>query len=180
MVYHHPYITMLDLHVHAYIVAEKYKVPKLADYALNKYTTLAYDIVTANFHVDIPAVHNVPQDAYGRLMWEAYAPQRLLSTPRDACDRTPNAQIDRFLDSVVLLWRNTKSDKDAMRKVVLELVKMALPKFMRMRFFNTMVAGLEGFAGDLEKSLGEDGIEVEMGWAPINGRYGVNFGGSGE
>lgn len=68
--------------------------------------------------------------------------------------------LDRFLNSLVLLWRNTDAQIDALRKATLELVKRELNKLLRVPFFVTLMQELVGFGDSVVASLEGDGFEV--------------------
>lgn len=78
--------------------------------------------------------------------------------------------IDRFLNSLVLLWRNTQPRFDALRKAVLELIKRNLNKLLRVPFFVTVMQEVVGFGDDVVASLGDDGFEVKAFQVPQGAR----------
>lgn len=50
----YPRITMLDLHVHGYIIADKYEVHALADYAAKQYLRIVADTLALDWKFDDP------------------------------------------------------------------------------------------------------------------------------
>lgn len=78
--------------------------------------------------------------------------------------------MNRFLHSLVLLWKNTQSRYDVMRTAVLELIKRDLSKLLRVPFFITLTMELVGFGDDVLASLGDDGFEVKAFQVPVGGR----------
>jgi hypothetical protein len=77
--------------------------------------------------------------------------------PWDMCAA---AEVSRFLDSTVLLWKNTASRKDSLRREVLEMLKACFIKLMRLKSFQFLLVRLEDFLDDLIESFEEDGLEV--------------------
>ncbi|CAO2653961.1 Nn.00g106940.m01.CDS01 [Neocucurbitaria sp. VM-36] len=183
----HPHITLLDLHIHAYLVGSKYDVPKLCDHAIAEYINIGQMILGLGVTSDDYNIQNFgnaradpstiacsfsPSGSEGEAMLTR-------SIHRDPNDASPSAIMDRFLDSLVLLWKNTRNRDDAMRVAVLELVKPELNKLMRLRFFITMMMGLVGFGEDIVHSLEEDGFDVMAFPVPMGMRrkWAVKFGG---
>lgn len=50
----YPHITMLDLHVHCYIIGDKYDISSLANYAAVNYLRIAADILSLDWQYDDP------------------------------------------------------------------------------------------------------------------------------
>jgi hypothetical protein len=152
----HPHITMLDFHIHAYLVSKKYDVPKLCEYAIEQYVNLAAMILTL-----------LGPDPATFLPYTA-AP---------AVEPQSCSLINNFLDSLVLLWRNT-SGFDVMRRAVLQLMRPDLHRLLQLPFFNTLMAELPEFGEDVARDLEEDGFEVKLRWAAVgaNERGMVKFG----
>ena len=144
------HLNMLDLHVHAYIIAGKYQVPTLADHTVTEYIGLVADILSSKLPSDLPNMFTGPVNPQ---------PRHITTGPAKK-DKSAAAEVDRFLNSVVLLWKLTEVD-DLFRKAVLEVIKPCLDKLMRLRMFGTMVAEMRGFFKDLANSLEEDGLEIE-------------------
>ena len=162
----HPHITLLDLHIHAYLVGNKYDVPRLCDHAIAEYINIGEMILSLGVTADdtegfedTSANRSVTSFSSSSNDSEA---QTILThpTPRDPNDCSPSAIMDRFLDSLVLLWKNTTGRDDEMRAAVLELIKPELSKLMRLRFFVTMMMELVPFGDDIVQSLAEDGFDV--------------------
>jgi hypothetical protein len=147
---HNEHMTTMDLHIHAYLVADKYLMPSLADRAVVLFISDAADILSKELCSDLPRMSTGPVNQWARHI--TVAPHKV--------DESPSAQVDRFLDSVVLLWKLTDRN-DKFRKAVLEVIKPCLPKLMRLRMFGAMLAELTGFCTDLSKSLEDDGIIVD-------------------
>ncbi|KAL5385143.1 hypothetical protein DPSP01_004953 [Paraphaeosphaeria sporulosa] len=122
----YPRITILDLHVHGYIVADKYELSALAEYSAKHYLRIAADTLALNWLFDDPN------------------------------------NYDNSLNSVVLLWRNTVSRQDALRKEVLEMIKTCFIKLMRLKSFQFLLHNLSDFIHDLYESFGEDGLQIRM------------------
>ncbi|KAF2439271.1 hypothetical protein P171DRAFT_477035 [Karstenula rhodostoma CBS 690.94] len=144
----YPHITMLDLHVHGYIIADKYEVRALADYAAKNYLRIAADTLVLDWKFDDP-------DSYD----DSLSMPCVYYLPWDFCAA---AEVSRFLDSVVLLWRNTASRQDALRTEVLEMIKACFIKLMRLKSFQFLLANLPDFLHDLYESFGEDGVHIKM------------------
>ncbi|KAL5405709.1 hypothetical protein PMIN06_012710 [Paraphaeosphaeria minitans] len=144
----YPRITILDLHVHGYIVADKYELPTLADYSAKHYLRIAADTLALNWQFDDP-------DNYDN----ALSVPCVEYLPWDFCAA---AEVGRFLDSVVLLWRNTFSRRDALRREVLEMIKACFVKLMRLKSFQFLLNNLSNFLHDLYESFGEDGVHMSM------------------
>jgi hypothetical protein len=151
---HNPHLTILDMHIHAFIAADKYNMPNLADHAVQQYIDRAAYILSQSLPADLPNVSS--SGAYPT----TFANHRHISLPQEKNDRSISAEVNRFLDSVVLLWKHT-NDGHAFRNVVLEVVKPCLHKLARLRMFGCMLAELNGFAKGLRESLMEDGVWVD-------------------
>jgi hypothetical protein len=140
-------ITLLDLHVHAYIVGNKYAVAKLCEHAIGEYV----NIVGMVLSMGMPA----GQD-----------PTDFSNNPADSDHKHPDANpvssvLNSFLDSLVLVWRNTVDGSDMLRQAVLELLKPHINQLTRLKFFQTLMLDLVGFGDDLVHSLAEDGFDVQ-------------------
>ncbi|KAF1848637.1 uncharacterized protein K460DRAFT_281536 [Cucurbitaria berberidis CBS 394.84] len=132
----HPHITLLDLHIHAYLVGSKYDMPRLCDHAIAEYINVAQMILSLGVTSDT-------------------------TCPSGPNECSPSAVTDRFLDSLVLLWKNTPNRYDPMREAVLELIKPALNMLLKLRFFVTLMMELVPFGDDIMHSLAEDGLDVK-------------------
>ena len=77
--------------------------------------------------------------------------------------------MDRFLNSLVLLWKKTNNRYDVMRKAVLELIKRNLNKLLRFPFFGTLLEAMVAFGDDVVASLRDDGFEVKAFQIPVGG-----------
>jgi hypothetical protein len=157
---HYPTVTVLDLHIHAYVVGAKYEVPLLCELAIEHYIHLSDMCLQMN--VDATVMHNSDMNVM------ALDPQR----PGPA---SGPAIVKSFLDSLALLWRWTPDRFDALRDAVLELIKHYLTRLLRMPFFTTLMRELEGFGTDVVESLGEDGLEVKTYFHGEGQRGGVAF-----
>ncbi len=152
-----PCATLLDLHIHAYIVGNKYAVPRLCEHALSQYIHLSSMIL--NIHLSSDMNFN----------------NCVLSSPDDYSFAGEAAvmALDWFLDSLVLLWKNTFGGQDALRIAVLELIKPKLNKLVKVKFFVTLMMELVGFSDDVVGSLEEDGFRVAVLKTLGRGRNGV-------
>lgn len=165
-----PLLTPLDYHIHAYLVSSKYGVVALQERALIAYIDNAAQEMKLGFMMlqsgqasdaqkVAPGYSAIPLTG-GRVGGE------LLTMP-----------IDRFLNSLVLLWKNTPSRYDPLRKAVLKLIKRDLNKFLRVPFFVTLMQEMVGFGDDVVASLGDDGFEVKAFQVSIGGRsQAIRFG----
>ncbi|KAJ4355494.1 uncharacterized protein N0V89_003510 [Didymosphaeria variabile] len=142
----YPRITMLDLHVHCYIVADKYDIPALANYAAVNYLRIVADVLALDWKFDDPDFYDESEN--------------LPCVNYHYWDMCAAAEVSRFLDSVVLLWRNTASSHDALRKVVLEMIMACFIKLMRLKSFQFVFHTFKEFRWDLAESFGEDGLEM--------------------
>lgn len=148
MLIQHPNISILDLHIHAYVVGSKYEVLKLCEYAIEQYIDFAAKILTL-----------LGPD-----------PAALLSnTTAPVVEPMDCTLINTFLDSLVLLWKKT-STYDGMRKAVLQLMRPDLHRLLKVPFFQTLMVGVPGFAEDVARDLGEDGLEVQVKYAGTGGK----------
>ncbi|KAI4667433.1 uncharacterized protein J4E79_002120 [Alternaria viburni] len=156
-------ITLLDLHVHAYVVGNKYDVAKLCDHAIGEYI----NIVGMVLSMGLPSGED-PTDF-------SHNPE----FDHKHIDADPvSSVLNSFLDSLVLVWRNTVDGNDMLRQAVLELLKPHVNQLMRLKFFQTLMMDLTGFGSDLVDSLVEDGFDVQA-WPPMGGvqqRARVKFG----
>ena len=58
---------MLDLHVHCYILADKYDVMALVNYAATNYLTMAADVLALEWREDDPKHYDATQGIYNVL-----------------------------------------------------------------------------------------------------------------
>ncbi|KAL1793920.1 hypothetical protein ACET3X_007341 [Alternaria dauci] len=143
----HANITLLDLHVHAYVVGKKYDVAKLCDHAIAEYLNIAGMILSMGIKPG-----EDPTD------FSNYA----VNGDHQGLDANPATSVlNSFLDSLVLIWRNTLSGDDALRQGVLELLKPHINQLMRLKFFQTLMLDLVDFGSDLVHSLAEDGFDIQ-------------------
>jgi hypothetical protein len=157
----YPTVTMLDLHIHAYLAGAKYAVPRLCERAVKQYIALGDMCLQMDFdptmrnHIDVMAVD------------PAHPPPSPISGM---------AIVKCFLESFALLWRNTPHRFDAMRAAVLELIKHYLTPLSRLPLFAMLMRELDGFARDVEESLGDDGLEATTYFVREGEKCGVRFG----
>jgi hypothetical protein len=158
----HPLLTTLDFHIHAYLIGSKYDISGFRDHAINAYLSIAEHEMKLGFMAlsggrlsDI----EVPVPGFPILSAAGHIDGEPMTMP-----------IDRFLNSVVLLWKNTHSRYDIMRKAVLELIKRDLNKLLRLPFFVTLMTEMVGFGDDVVMSLSDDGFEVKAFQIPVGGR----------
>lgn len=166
-----PLLTTLDYHIHVYLVSEKYGIASLRDCVTATYPSIAGCELDLGFLVlgDAQAA-----DA------QVTAPGFPVFAPAETGVGTGTVitPIDRFLNSVVLLWRNTRSRDDALRGAVLELIKRDFLKLLRVPFFVTLVREMVGFGEDVVASLGDDGLGIDAVKIAVNAGCGhaVRFG----
>ena len=158
-----PLLTTLDFHIHAYLVGSKYDIPELQECALNSYLGIAEYEMQLGF-MTLP--DNQLSDVQVSL------PEfPAVTTAKGYVDEKPIlTSIDRFLNSLVLLWKKTNSRYDIMRKAVLELIKRNLNKLLRFPFFVTLLEAMVAFGDDVVASLRDDGFEVKAFQTPVGGR----------
>jgi hypothetical protein len=145
----HPNITMLDLHVHAYVVGVKYDIPHLYEYAMGQYITLAQMCLSMQTEIT---------SASGQTSTFALDAARII--------------LGQFIDSLALVWRNTSGRGDELRDAVLELIKSDINRLLRTPAFAALMMGLEDFGADILGSLRDDGLKVA---AFVAHRGGVRF-----
>ncbi|KAJ4992273.1 BTB/POZ domain-containing protein [Stagonosporopsis vannaccii] len=166
-----PTLTTLDLHIHAYLASIKYGITALRDCVIAAYLSIAECELELGFLL-------LSGDQYPNL--QVVAPGFPVFAPAETHGGVGMAitPIDRFLNSLVLLWRNTSSRYDAMRKAVLELIKRVLNKLLRVPFFVTLMKEMVGFGDDIVANLEDDGFEVEAYQVTVGARHGhtVRFG----
>lgn len=159
----YPFLTALDLHIHTFLSGSKYGAVALQNHAINAYLDIAEHELELGFlatssgqlsdaHVPVPGFPDMGPADY-------QAEGEIVVTP-----------IDRFLNSVLLLWRNTQSRFDALRKAVLELIQRNLNKLLRVPFFVTLIQEVVGFGDDIVASLRDGGLEVKVFQVPAGGR----------
>jgi hypothetical protein len=160
----HAHITMLDFHIHAYLVGTKYGVPKLRELAIQQYINFGNMIMSMDFlpMPDSTSTENkTPAPSYTSLIDLNSAPAyaAILQSP----EQSAALLINTFLDSLVLLWSNTKNGlNDALRRMTLELIKPELCRLLRLPFFVTLITQVPAFRADFVQSLGEDGFDVGL------------------
>jgi hypothetical protein len=159
----YPLLTALDFHIHTYLAGSKYGVVTLRDHAVNAYLGIAeHELKLGFLAVSSGQLFNA----------QIPLPGFPVTPPTDAQTdgETTITPTDRFLNSVVLLWRNTRSRFDALRKAVLELIKRNLVKLLRVPFFVTLLQEIVGFGDDVVASLHDDGFEVKAFQVPQSAR----------
>jgi hypothetical protein len=159
----HPHISMLDFHIHAYLVGAKYSVPGLCELAIAQYVNIGEMVLS----MDI-----VPRGSGSLSMATAAggdSARKLHFVSPAKCDdvlqddeRAGAVVVNMFLDSLVLLWRKTAGRGDEMRCAVLEVLVPELGRLLRVPFFTTVMQEVPGFAEDVERVLAEDGFEVRV------------------
>lgn len=158
-----PLLTTLDFHIHMYLVGSKYGIVALRDCAINAYLSIAEYELELGFLVlsssCLPDIQIAPPGFPVMTPVSGHVGGGSVITP-----------IDRFLNSLVLLWKNTESRCSAMRKAVLEPIKRDLNKLLRVPFFLTLLQEMVAFGDDLAASLGDDGLEVQAFHVPVGGR----------
>ncbi|OWY51723.1 hypothetical protein AALT_g8996 [Alternaria alternata] len=140
-------ITLLDLHVHAYVVGKKYDVTKLCDHATGEYLNIAGMVLS----IGVPPGEDPTDFSNFTVNGDHKGP--------DASPAT--SVLNSFLDSLVLIWRNTLDSDDALRQGVLELLKPNINQLMRLKFFQVLMMDMVDFGGDLVHSLTEDGFDIQ-------------------
>jgi hypothetical protein len=159
MIADYPHITLLDLHLHAYNMGLKYDVPMLRERAITQYTNLAGSILNMRLHQE--PIFVLPDDP----MWAVGGPPHAsgaLAVVSSLRDPLAAQYLNNFLDSLVLLWKNTPDRYDAMREAVLELIKPKLTILLRDQFFVSLMSGIIDFGSDIVESLEEDGFDVRI------------------
>ncbi|KAJ4338486.1 hypothetical protein N0V95_008056 [Ascochyta clinopodiicola] len=152
----YPRLTTLDFNVHSYLVGSKYGVSALQDHAIHAYLSIVEHEMNLGFSA-------LSSDCFPDAL-----PRNLDASPTNAQNdgEVTTTPIDRFLNSLVLLWKNTQSRHDIMRTAVLEVTKRDLNKLLQLPFFVTLMTELVGFGDDIVASLGDDGFEVKAFQVP--------------
>lgn len=158
-----PLLTTLDFHVHSYLVSNKYGIAALRDCVIDAYLSIAQHELKMGFLMLYSNWGAEVQIAAPGFPTRAPADEHT----GDSCSITP---IDRFLNSLVLLWKHTPSRYDALREAVLELIKRDLSKLLRVPYFVTLLQEMEGFGDDVVVSLEDDGVEVKAYQCAVGGR----------
>jgi hypothetical protein len=156
----YPRITMLDFHIHAYVIADKYDIPALSDCAAKSYLRMSADCLVLDWKHDDP---DFCDDSSKFHIFRESMSNDIKDVPRVEYlpwDMCAAAEVSRFLDSAVLLWRNTASRKDPLRKEVLEMLKVCVIKLMRLKSFQFLLVCLDDFLDDLIESFEEDDLEA--------------------
>jgi hypothetical protein len=153
-----PTATMLDLHIHAYLAGTKYAVPDLADYARTEYIALGDMSLQTAFNNNLAVSHDI-------MAYDPFRPDQEAGT----------AIVKAFLESLALLWRNTPNRDDLLRGEVVELLKHHLTRLVKVPFFGTLMREVEGFRGDIEDALVDDGLAVVTFCDTAGGRGAVRF-----
>ncbi|KAG9190310.1 hypothetical protein G6011_08398 [Alternaria panax] len=160
----HANITLLDLHVHAYVVGNKYDVAKLCDHAIGEYLNIATMVLSMGI-----TPGEDPTD---------FSNHAVNGDHKDPDASPATSVLNSFLDSLVLIWRNTLNGDDMLRQGVLELLKPYINQLMRLKFFQTLMMDMVGFGDDLVHSLAEDGFDIQAfpaaGW--LQQKIRVKFG----
>ncbi|KAH6643552.1 hypothetical protein C7974DRAFT_671 [Boeremia exigua] len=159
----HPLLSALDYHIHAYLVGRKYNIKGLRDCAIKAY------LITAQQELDNGFLM-VPDDQNPSIQFPTTGFPIIAPADDHNDGETKITPVDRFLNSLALLWKNAQSDRDPMRQVVLELIKRNLSKLLGVPFFITLMQDVVGFGDDIMTSLGDDGFEVKALQFPKGGR----------
>ena len=149
----YPLLTTLDLHIHAYLVSTKYGITAMRDCVIKAYLETAEQEMTMGLMM---LTGNQLSDL--NMSWLGFP---VVAPADERCDsETSITPMDRFLNSLVLLWKNTRSRHDDMRQVVLALIKRDLNKLLRIPLFVAMMQEVVGFGDDVVASLEGDGLGV--------------------
>ncbi|KAF3010924.1 hypothetical protein E8E13_010061 [Curvularia kusanoi] len=148
----YPLLTALDFHLHAYLVSNKYGVTAMRDHAMHHYLETAEEEMTVGLMM---LKHSQLSEVHGNVGFPTAAP-----ADEHSRSHTVITPLDRFLNSLTLLWKNTQSRDDAMRQAVLGLIKRDLNKLLRVPFFVTLLQEVVGFGDDLVAGLEDDGLGV--------------------
>jgi hypothetical protein len=176
----YPLVTLLDLHIHCYLIAVKYSITALASHATNEFLTIAGATIATDFVTGNPDTFsqffnyerhsnssNDTHPIYEDLTASPPASPSFEPGPHDPRDYSPPAQISKLLNAICLLYRHTTTT-DALRPRIVELLKLGLGKLMQLRFFVTMLQRLD-LGPEMVRSLEADGLRVEVearnGWA---------------
>lgn len=158
-----PLLTTLDFHIHAYLVSSKYDIPELQECALKAYLSIAeYEMQLGFMELSGSRLSGVQDSVSG---FSVVPPAE-----GHVDGKTITTSIDRFLNSLVLLWKKTSNRYDIMRKAVLELIKRNLNKLLRFPFFVTLLEAMVAFGDDVVASLRDDGFEVKAFQIPVGGK----------
>jgi hypothetical protein len=155
-----PTMTVLDLHIHAYLIGIKCGVSKLANLAIKRYI-----------------------ESGNKCLLMAAVPKSIDETPTKSLTREQAAELEQrsaamkaFLESVAFLWKHTRDHKDVMRQATLNLIKHHYTCLMKVPFFRDLKREVKDLEKDLVASLGEDGLQVETYPARKEEKAGVRFG----
>ncbi|KAF1965640.1 hypothetical protein BU23DRAFT_560889 [Bimuria novae-zelandiae CBS 107.79] len=154
----YPHFTMLDLHVHCYILADKYDILALADYSATNYLRMAAEILSLDWSCDDPDYYDASED----VPFVEYL----------ADDMCAAAEVSRFLNSIALLWGNTPGYDD-LRTSMLQLLSACFIKLMRLKSFQYLLMFLDDFIDDMVMVLSKDDIEVTL--LPIETGEGISW-----
>jgi hypothetical protein len=154
----HPTMTMLDLHIHAYLIGIKYGVLKLANLAIKRYIGFGNKCLSMKPESD--CTEDTPINN-----------EQVMETQRDI-----TAMVRIFLESLAFLWNNTRDRKDVMRTATLKLLKHHYTTLMKIPFFGDLKRELKDFESDLIESLAEDGLQAMSYAARVGEKKGVRFG----
>jgi hypothetical protein len=177
----YPKITLLDLHVHAYVVGAKYELPALCEHAVDEYVNVAGMVMSMGISLDMPPTSNDSSTPIStqNSNFPNNKPTGLDGASKDPSINPATAVFNSFLDSLTLIWRNTSNRDDALRQAVLELIKPEINNLMHLSFFQTLMQDMVGFCDDIMYSLEDDGFDVLA--FPVQGKVqgtGVRFGGA--
>jgi hypothetical protein len=156
-----PTMTMLDLHIHAYLIGIKYSVLKLANLAIKRYIDLGN--MCLHLKSDPNCRDETPFMALNREQVEG-------------AELGNTAIVRSFLVSLAFLWKNTRDRKDVMRTAVLKLLKHHYTSLMKVPFFGELKREVKDLEKDLIESLAEDGVQVKTYRAKEGEKAGVRFG----
>lgn len=166
----YPLLTALDLHIHAYLASIKYGITALRDCVIEAYLETAEQEMTMGLMMLTGNQITYSQLSGLHVSWLGFP---VVAPADEHCEsETSITPMDRFLNSLVLLWKNTRSRHDEMRRVVLALIKRDLNKLLRVPLFVAMMQEVVGFGDDVVASLEGDGLgvrafQVAAGWKRV-------------
>lgn len=161
----HPHITMLDLHIHAYLAGTKYAIPTLCTHAVKQYILSAETILSilptqssARDSSTVLHVHlNAARNPFTRL---TYSSTSLSYSPSITTTAASSPMHDALLTSFVLLWCNTPHREDALRAAALDLIALHLNSLIKLDFFGTLLVEMPALGADVQSRVEEDGFAV--------------------
>ncbi|PVH94885.1 hypothetical protein DM02DRAFT_675887 [Periconia macrospinosa] len=157
----YPRLTMLDMHIHAYLIAMKYCIPALVRHSIPEYMRMGTNILRCYVQ------------AYPTAWSDTWSNSRPLENR--PFDDSPAGEVEQLLDSISLLWKNTDRPNDPMRFAVMKTLEPFFNRLARLKMFASLCMYLDGFAEDLRLFFKYQGLDFNIIETPMRDMNQLRF-----